>query len=490
MRKFLKRGLSFVITLCILLAMFSVNTFALGSATINLSNDQLMFGEDLTVYLKVSTYSLDPMKTVEGYLIYDADILEFMSGEHCQLLTRGKLKIEIESEGSLNIVESINFKAKSAGSSIISVENLSYCDEENRWVDIEGCTTSVSVVNLDPSLSANASIISLKVSTGKLTPSFSPNITAYEVVVPYEETEVFVAVRLSDSDASYSIEGSEDMIVGFNKRIIKVTAENGTVKNYTVNVIRLDEEGKRPTVSANTADSFVVGGQTLFIENAISAELIPAGFAVENFVIDGKEYPVVHNNGIALIYLVNADRTEGDFYLITKEASLEKVFTCNIGATSYTIFPAPADSYPDGYTPTVINLGGVEVNAYKSAAKDLSDFAFFYACSASGYAGMYRYDMKDQTVQRAIGIDLGEDDLALDYSDNGGVLDNLRNLSTNSKIVAVIILLGILVLAILTAVLAVKIIRPLSNKSSDIDFDDDDCVGFEYVIVDNPENKE
>ena len=489
MQKIIKKGLSFLTILCLLFAMFSVNTLALGSASITLSSDQLMFGDDLTVTLRVTTYSFDYMKTVQGYLIYDSNVLEFVSGENCQRLTDGKLKISIEVEDSLNITEQIQFKAKSAGSSIISVENLSYCDSDNRWIDINGKTTSVSVVNLDPSLSANASIISLKVSTGKLSPSFSPNITAYEVVVPNEETEVFLAIRLSDSKASYVVEGSEDMIVGFNKRTIKVTAENGTVKSYTINVIRLDEEGKRPNVSANTADSFVVGGQTLFIENELGEEIIPAGFKVENFAYEGKEYPVLVNNSIALIYLVNASRTEGDFYLITKEASLEKAFACNIGGSAYTVLPAPADAYPDGFTPAIITLDGVEVNAYKSPRKDFSDFAFFYACSESGFAGMYRLDMKDNTIQRAVGVDLGEDDLALDYEQNQGVLNNIRNLSTNAKIVAVIIILGMLGLVASVVILIVKIVGSVNKKTKDDDFDDDDCVGFEYVMLDKPQNK-
>ena len=94
-----------------------------------------------------------------------------------------------------------------------------------------------------PPLGADASLASLSITGMTLVPAFSTAVTSYTVAVPNGTDSVDVAATLSDSSASFTINGSNNgtiaLIVGDNTISIVVTAENGTTtRTYTIVVTR------------------------------------------------------------------------------------------------------------------------------------------------------------------------------------------------------------------------------------------------------------
>ena len=76
-----------------------------------------------------------------------------------------------------------------------------------------------------------------------LNPIFNSNIFEYNAIVNYETTKLNIVPILSNSKASFEVIGNVDsLVVGVNKIIVKVTAEDKTIQNYIVNVTRRDKE--------------------------------------------------------------------------------------------------------------------------------------------------------------------------------------------------------------------------------------------------------
>ncbi len=86
--------------------------------------------------------------------------------------------------------------------------------------------------------SSNNSLSSISVGSYRLTPEFSTDVTEYTVTVPNEAASVVLSAKKADTKASIAGTGTKKTVVGENTYTIKVTAENGNVKNYTVKIVR------------------------------------------------------------------------------------------------------------------------------------------------------------------------------------------------------------------------------------------------------------
>lgn len=86
--------------------------------------------------------------------------------------------------------------------------------------------------------SSEASLKELTVEEGKISPEFSGNVSEYKINVPNEIVALKITATPLDNKAKVTIEGNENFVVGENKVTIKVIAEDGTTKEYVINVIR------------------------------------------------------------------------------------------------------------------------------------------------------------------------------------------------------------------------------------------------------------
>ncbi|MGE5455797.1 MAG: cadherin-like beta sandwich domain-containing protein [Ignavibacteriales bacterium] len=118
----------------------------------------------------------------------------------------------------------------------------------------ENQTVKIYTLNIKRSDARNDdnTLKTLEIDKGKI--DFDPEIIAYNVSVEYDVTEVKLTAEANNSKSKVEIVGGKDLIVGNNTVTVKVTAENETVKTYTVTVIRLNEGEKLPSTTLNNIE--------------------------------------------------------------------------------------------------------------------------------------------------------------------------------------------------------------------------------------------
>jgi hypothetical protein len=158
----------------------------------------------------------------------------------------------------------------------------------------DGITTGIYTVTIHR-LSADATLSSLTVSSGDF--SFNANTTNYTVNVSNEVTSIDVIGTANHAAATVSgnVTG-KSLEVGDNAVNITVTAEDGTVKTYTVTVVRADHvfvtEAELVNVHANGKETTVNGSTIEYVaacdETSFDLDLEASPYST--IMVDGEEY--------------------------------------------------------------------------------------------------------------------------------------------------------------------------------------------------------
>lgn len=98
----------------------------------------------------------------------------------------------------------------------------------------------------DGNKSSNNWLRGLSVDGYSLTPTFSSDTTEYNLIVENDVTSIDISASAADTGASVSGRGTHQLAVGNNTINIVVTAEDGGVRTYTVNVVRKKAETQEP----------------------------------------------------------------------------------------------------------------------------------------------------------------------------------------------------------------------------------------------------
>ncbi|MFE6796528.1 cadherin-like beta sandwich domain-containing protein [Paenibacillus chitinolyticus] len=107
--------------------------------------------------------------------------------------------------------------------------------------------TYTVTVNRAAPLSGNADLSSLSLSAGTLNPAYAPGTTTYTVNVANAVNTVDVTPATADSTASVKVDGKSvtsgtasavSLNVGSNTVEVQVTAQNGSIKTYTLTITR------------------------------------------------------------------------------------------------------------------------------------------------------------------------------------------------------------------------------------------------------------
>ena len=496
----MKKGILklFTVFSVIVLAISSVciNVFAAGSSSISFSKSTVSVGETFTVTAKFSV--TDKMEGVEGCLTYDSSLVEFVpvaNDQTCSDKGGQVFFVHLCVEGYKTTSKTFTFKSKKVGQSNFSVEDLVYVSGSTES-SMSSTKKTLTVVN-PAAKSSNANLSSLTVSSGTLTPKFSSDVTSYNVTIPYEETELLVSAKKADSDASYVVNGSKDMKVGYNKRSIVVTAPNGTKKTYTINITRLDKEGKVPSditdTPINDKIEVVIDGNIMYLDEDFTTYEIPDGFSIiEDYVYDGRAVPALSDGKSILLHFSMPDGSFSDFYEIGADDSFTRLKYIKVGEATYYLLTC--ESVPDGYVQVSEQINGINVDGYKSTDTALADFVLIYAKGPNGYTGFYRYDTLEKTMQRAVEITLvpASNTTTDTAKSDDNIIARFNGLSANNKIIVVTALAVMLLLVVAIILLIIKLAighreRKSALKDHNLDNTNDgenlDFAEFEYVTL-------
>lgn len=476
MKKILKTTTILLLTVAIMISLFTVNVFAAGTSSIAFSKNELNLGDTLTVTVRFN--ATEKTYGVQGYLKYDPKIFELASeSSSITNMTSGLVKVVLGSEEKTSVAVDISFKAKAAGKGIFSVVDSVYVDGNLTEQEISDSGATAQVKDKSASKSSNANLSYLRLSAGTLSPNFSANTTTYNVTVPNSVTEVLLYIGAEDKNARTDVEGSKTMKVGKNTRKVIVTAENGTVKTYTLNITRLAADG---TSSENTSstetdtpsedEKIIVDGVEKYIAEDFSQELIYEGFALTTYNFHDKEYPAITDGGTTLIYLVDEKGENGAFYRIDKQNNITKFKFITVGKNMYQLLVPTEAEVNDDYKVTIVTIGEEEFEAYQKVTDENTEFVYFFA-KYLNHTGLYRYDTVENTMQRADGMTTTVTNTEPEPDDtkpSGNVVENFKNLTSNGKIVAIT---AVAILLLLLAAIIILLVKVFSSKK---EYDEED----------------
>ncbi len=488
-----------VMTVIILCTLFAVSASAATHSTLIDIGGITTANIGSTVTAKV-TIKVNNVGSVTGKIKYDNKILEY-TGTDADSATSpssaaGIVTYTKAPGGKDNPVIKFTFKVKAVGQTTIEVLKLDEClNYEYSEIDVDGTQATFTAVDASTTKSSNANLTHITPSSGTLTPKFSADVTTYSLTVPNSVTTVTLGAATAHKEASWDVEGSKEMKVGSNKRVIVVTAEDGTTKKYTINITRLAADGTTPEPETpdteNPTDSRVsvtADGKDMYIADSFDTENLPEGYTVDVYDYNGKEVPCIKKGNAVLLFLTSLDGQNGGFFRVLEDGS----FTAFVGFNSQSLFyeALKPDKIPDGYSEIELDIGGVKVTAYQSNDPSLTEFVLIYAKGPGGYTGFYRYDTTEHTLQRAVG-------LTLEYSEektDNSVMDNINGLDLPTKVVAITIIAIMALLIAAIIVLIVKIARSgkydEEEEYEEIEEDDDDTSDFEFVSISDRDSNE
>jgi len=356
--------------------------------------------------------------------------------------------------------------------------------------------------NKEEKKSSNASLGSLVISAGTLSPEFSAATKDYTATVDYSCSSLAVTANPADSKASVtSVTGNDSLEVGENTVSVVVTAEDGSTSTYNIVVTRRTEDDPENADKQDNWKKFDINGTEWTMVNDIPEDVVPEGFEHSKTVIDGLEYNTLHGTfgDITLVYLQSESGNGLFVYDAAQNAAYEFV-RINSESHFIVVLLPKVDDVPEGYNEVSLSIEGKGVaTAYQTKAEktddQTKDFYLVYAMNDNGESGWYTYDSVDGTYMRT---ELSTPTVAQEENDTTKS-ELVPGIANKYLVLAAILVLIIVILLLLLIVSAVK---NRKYKAADDYYDDDDAEdiskdAFEETadenvdeIADNPAGEE
>lgn len=326
--------------------------------------------------------------------------------------------------------------------------------------------------NKEEKKSSNASLGSLVISAGTLSPEFSAATKDYTATVDYSCSSLAVTANPADSKASVtSVTGNDSLEVGENTVSVVVTAEDGSTSTYNIVVTRRAEDDPENADKQDNWKKFDINGTEWTMVNDIPEDVVPEGFEHSKTVIDGLEYNTLHGTfgDITLVYLQSESGNGLFVYDAAQNAAYEFV-RINSESHFIVVLLPKVDDVPEGYNEVSLSIEGKGVaTAYQTKAEktddQTKDFYLVYAINDNGESGWYTYDSVDGTYMRT---ELSTPTVAQEENDTTKS-ELVPGIANKYLVLAAILVLIIIILLLLLIVSAVK-----NRKYKAMNYHDDD----------------
>lgn len=415
-RKLKKLAAAFLTLTMLLLALpgqLLVSYAATGKITF--SDPSVSVGNQVSVTMKIASSDGTGLGSSDVMLEYDASALEFISGTNANG-GAGSVRVvgSMESANQTTFSFTLKFKALKAGTTSITVKSQEVYDADSRTVTIEHVGSSAVKVNAPENSSKDASLSSLTISPGVLSPAFSADVTEYTATVSGTVEKITVSAPANDSKASVVVEGAEGLQLGENTVLCKVTAEDGTTtKTYTITVTKVEGEapeengGNAAEAGSSNSEAVIAEDGSWQVAEAFDEESMPEGFTVTEYEYNGTQIQAaVNEQGVVLFYMTD-ENGNGDFFIYDSETGiLAPYVTVRMAEKTIIVLPPeeiPEDVLlPEGFVECTIDIGDHTVHGWIWGSSDNSvpEYCMVYGQNAEGEKHFYRYDQKEMTLQR------------------------------------------------------------------------------------------
>ncbi|ROR26437.1 cadherin-like protein [Mobilisporobacter senegalensis] len=381
-------GLILILVINLIFNMNGITAHA-ASATIKFSTNSTVVTKGNNITVSLTLEAEEAIGEFEGYISYDADILEFIESGSFISGGDGVLRVAetSDTDGDTKKKYSMKFKAKEVGVGEIKLSETPfvYNYEEGKEMSVSSNQISINV-KTTKRVSTETNLSDLKISPGTLTPKFDPYVYEYSTEVDSDVSSLIISGTAKDSNASVKVQGNNDLAEGKNTVTLTVKAESGDTKDY---IIYVDKK------AAATEDE------------------------------------------------PNADDSKDNFKITSEDG---KTFIEN--KYRYEIIDVPEDEQvPAGYSKTKLILYGVNVTAYTKADDLENDFLLIYAMNEDGESGYYQYDRVEQTMQRYTGpliTDVNNTEDGVTFDEYNAKLTQLSIIIAVLSAVCILLILGII----------------------------------------------
>lgn len=335
--------------------------------------------------------------------------------------------------------------------------------------------------NKEEKKSSNASLGSLVISAGTLSPEFSAATKDYTATVDYSCSSLAVTANPADLKASVtSVTGNDSLEVGENTVSVVVTAEDGSTSTYNIVVTRRAEDDPENADKQDNWKKFDINGTEWTMVNDIPEDVVPEGFEHSKTVIDGLEYNTLHGTfgDITLVYL-QSESGNGLFVYDAAQNTAYEFVRINSESHFIVVLLPKVDDVPEGYNEISLSIEGKGVaTAYQTKVEksddQTKDFYLVYAINDNGESGWYTYDSVDGTYMRT---ELSTPTVAQEENDTTKS-ELVPGIANKYLVLAAILVLVIIILALLLLVVIVKNKKRTANEEND---EEDDTKEFDIV---------
>ena len=487
----MKKITSYILSVLIMtIVVFSNKNIVLaaGSISVSASKTTVKVGDVVTISTSISPGEYG----VNATLTKSSGAFEFVEGDNIYSdggTPNNSIKVKAVSEGSctfsVRVINAFDDQLKetsmSSGSVTITATSASSNNDSNSNKDNKdnsGSNTgndsnaNKDNENKEEKKSSNASLGSLVISAGTLSPEFSATTKDYTATVDYSCSSLAVTANPADSKASVtSVTGNDSLEVGENTVSVVVTAEDGSTSTYNIVVTRRSEDDPENADKQDNWKKFDINGTEWTMVNDIPEDVVPEGFEHSKTVIDGLEYNTLHGTfgDITLVYLQSESGNGLFVYDVAQNAAYEFV-RINSESHFIVVLLPKVDDVPEGYNEISLSIEGKGVaTAYQTKVEktddQTKDFYLVYAMNDNGESGWYTYDSVDGTYMRT---ELGTPTVAQKENDTTKS-ELVPGIANKYLVLAAILVLIIIILLLLLIVSAVK-----NRKYKAMDYHDDD----------------
>ena len=314
-----------------------------------------------------------------------------------------------------------------------------------------GGNNSGTTTNTTPTKkkSTNNYLSSLTIEGYTLDKEFKKEETEYSIMVENDVNKIKINAQLDDSSAKVTGIGEVEVKEGINKLEIKVTAENGSTRIYTLNVTV--KELNPIEVTINKKKYTIIRKE---------GELEPPENYEKSSIKIGEEEVLcyINKNTKNIIIGLTDEKGVSKFYSYNKETKEYTLYNgYNIGGMNINILEMPEELIPKGYIKVSFNYNNNKLDGYQYIKKNQtyaaddkikgSDFYLIYGINENtGEKALYVYDKLEGTIQRF------NSDLVEAYNDEN-----------NKYFMYMLISLALLAVSIIT--LSIVLIKQKKNKT-------------------------
>ena len=494
----MKKITSYILSVLIMtIVVFSNKNIVLaaGSISVSASKTTVKVGDVVTISTSISPGEYG----VNATLTKSSGAFEFVEGDNIYSdggTPNNSIKVKAVSEGSctfsVRVINAFDDQLKetsmSSGSVTITATSASSNNDSNSNKDNKDNSGSnigndsnanKDNENKEEKKSSNASLGSLVISAGTLSPEFSAATKDYTATVDYSCSSLAVTANPADSKASVtSVTGNDSLEVGENTVSVVVTAEDGSTSTYNIVVTRRAEDDPENADKQDNWKKFDINGTEWTMVNDIPEDVVPEGFEHSKTVIDGLEYNTLHGTfgDITLVYL-QSESGNGLFVYDAAQNTAYEFVRINSESHFIVVLLPKVDDVPEGYNEISLSIEGKGVaTAYQTKGEktddQTKDFYLVYAMNDNGESGWYTYDSVDGTYMRT---ELSTPTVAQEENDTTKS-ELVPGIANKYLVLAAILVLIIIILALLLLVVIVKNKKRTANEEND---EEDDTKEFD-----------